>query len=75
MDWPRTGVNVLLGEGMTPPCAMDPGAGVSGCERGGVGILMCSEEPEDDAKPERSRGRAIKTPMTGVCRRHPEAGE
>ena len=33
----------------------------------GDGILMHSEEPEDDGKPERSHWRVIKTPMTGVC--------
>ena len=55
-----------LGEGAIPPCAIDPGASVSGRKRGGDGILIRSEEPEDDDEPERSRGRAIKMPMTGV---------
>ena len=43
---------MLLGEGTIPPCAMDPGASVSGHRGWGDGVPMCSEGQEDEGKPE-----------------------
>ena len=48
---------------------MDPGVGVLGCPGwgGGGGVPMHIKGQEDEGEPERSRDRAIKIPMIGVC--------
>ena len=48
-----------------PPCAVDPGAGRSGCSGWGDGVFPHCEEPEDEGGPERSREGALKIPMSG----------
>ena len=59
-------MNAPLGEGTTPPCAVDPGAGILGHPGWGDGVPMHGEGQDDEGEPEWSRDRAIKIPMIGV---------